>query len=96
MESEQNMRQALTQAAFKAIKVVNDGSERGRKPCWKCKDSTTNTKSDLASIKAVTFDWKAIDMCHELNDFEIKVRNIFLTNNCNMQESEKVPIIMND
>ena len=42
-----------------------------------------------------TFDWTAPDKYHQLNNFEIEVRNIFLLNHYHIQENEKVPIIMN-
>ena len=46
-------------------------------------------------LKQPTFDWKMPDEYHELNNFEIEVRNFFLINNYNIQDSEKVPIIIN-
>ena len=38
-----------------------------------------------------TFEWKATEKYHELCNFETEVTNIFLTNNYNIQEGEKVP-----
>ena len=49
----------------------------------------------FGTLKQPTFDWKAPDKHHELCNFEIQVKDIFLTNNYNIQESKKVPIIMN-
>ena len=46
-------------------------------------------------LKQPTLDWKAPENLNELHNFEIKVRNIFLWNSYNVQENEKVPIIMN-
>ena len=39
--------------------------------------------------KQPAFDWKV-----PVGNFEIDIRNIFLTNDYNIQDSDKVPIIM--
>ena len=42
-----------------------------------------------------TFDWKRADKYQELHSVEIQLRNIFMTNNYNTQDSKSVPIILN-
>ena len=47
------------------------------------------------ALRQPTFKSKVHDKYNELNNFKTEVRNIFLMNNHNIEESEKVPIIMN-
>ena len=46
-------------------------------------------------LKQPTISWKAQDKYNKLHNSEIEVKNIVLTNSYDMQESKKVPIIMN-
>ena len=47
------------------------------------------------TLRQPTFDWKAADKYQELCNFETEVKNIFMTNYNNTQESESVPITLN-
>ena len=47
------------------------------------------------TFKQTMFDWKMPDKYHRLCNFKIDIKNIFHTNNYNIQESEKVPIMIN-
>ena len=51
--------------------------------------------SGSPALKQPAFELKAKDKYEELCNFEIEVKNIFLTNSYNTQESETVPIILN-
>ena len=55
MASEQDMIQAITQAAFEASKAV-----LGRKPYGRCKNSTNNTKIKKACIKGANIQLESI------------------------------------
>ena len=55
----------------------------------------TSPRSGVSTLKQPTFHWKATDKCHELCYYEIEVKYIFMTTNYNIQESEKVPRILN-
>ena len=52
------------------------------------------TRMSALIRKQPKFVWKAPDLYNELHNFEIEVRNIFLTNSCNKQQ-RKIPIMMN-
>ena len=58
-----------------------------------CQANTYNTKIGL-SMEQPMIHWSATDKYHECN-FELEVKKIFMTNNYNIQESEKVPRILN-
>ena len=46
------------------------------------------------TLKQPTFHWKMLDKGHEVCNFEIEVQTFVLTDNYNMQESKKLPIVM--
>ena len=45
---------------------------------------------DRPTLKQLIFDWKIPDNYHKLCNFEKEIKNIFMTKNYNIQESEKV------
>ena len=53
------------------------------------------SRSGSPALKHCTFSWKAGDKYLELCKFEIRVKNIFMTNRYNIQESERVLKILN-
>ena len=55
----------------------------------------TIPKSGCPALCKPRFDCKVGDKYKELSSFEIGVKNIFLTNYYNTQESKRVPIILN-
>ena len=52
-------------------------------------------RSGNPALRQATFDWKVADKYQEVCNFETEVKNIFMTNNHNTQESERVPLILN-
>ena len=46
------------------------------------------------SMKQPTFDWKAKDKYNELLNFEMVVKNIFMTKGYGISDSERVPIVL--
>ena len=57
---------------------------------------TTQTTSwmSVTMLKQSTFDWQISDKSNGLHNFEIEIRNIFLTNSYNIK-SKRVPVIPN-
>ena len=46
-------------------------------------------------LQQPTFNWKATHKYQEISNFEIEVKSIFMTNNHNIQDSKKVPVVFN-
>ena len=55
----------------------------------------TTPRLGSPALRQQMFDWKARDKYQELCNFPLEVKNIFMTNNYETQESERVPIILN-
>ena len=73
----------------------NNSSQGSRKTSQQCKTNTYSTEIGQSSFERATFDWKATDKYHGLCNFEIEVNKIFMTNNYNFQDSDRVPLILN-
>ena len=88
MATKQIMTQANTQAAKATIMVV-----RGRESVNVARSLQIMPKRGGLALKQPTFNWKAENKYHELWNFKIEVKVFLMTNSCNIQYNEKVPII---
>ena len=46
------------------------------------------------ALRPPMIDWEEVDKYQELCNFEIEVKNIFITHNYNTQESESISVIL--
>ena len=60
-------------------------------PVENARTAHSTPRVSLPILKQPKFNWKAPVKYHELNNFEIEVRNIFVANSYNIKESKKVP-----
>ena len=81
------MSQAITQAATKANKAVIMAVREAETPINKAILIQTALRMGGPTLKQQMFDWKMAHKHHELCNFEIELKNIFLTNTDNVQES---------
>ena len=85
MVAKQSMTQAITQGSNNDSQNLVTNARPIQTISW----------LDSPTLKQLTFDLKATGKYHELCNFGIQVKNIFITNNYNIQESEKFPITVN-
>ena len=71
--------QAIIQAAKTTIMVVKEAEN----PVNTARSVQVMPRAGSPALKQSTFDWKARDKYQELQNFEIEVKNIFMTNSCN-------------
>ena len=85
--------QVITQAVVQATKAAVIAVREAETPAM--------PKIGSSVLKKLLFNWKSPGKFIDLSDSDTKVENIFLTNNIlltnsyNIQESEKVQIILN-
>ena len=92
MAYEQRMTQAIPQVTetTKAVKMAFRETE--------IPVNTTRLVPPIPQISGPVlnkpmFDWKSPDKYLELHNFEIEIKNIFLTNSYNIQESKKCQLL---
>ena len=95
MAAEQSMTQAIIQEAIKGTKAAIiavgeiDSSVNNARPVYAI------IRSGGPTLKEATFDLRPADKYQELCNFDIGVKNIFLTNSFSIQESKRIHIIVN-
>ena len=83
------MTQTKRQAAIETAKAVMMAVREVETPIENAKPIQTVPRIGGPTLKEPIFHWKAQDKYHYLCYFETEVKNTFLTNIYNMQESEK-------
>ena len=74
------MAQAITQAVIKAAKTVIAAARDTKTNVQNARSTQQTPQANGPMLKQPNFDWKAPDTYHILNNFEVRVRNIVLTN----------------
>ena len=92
MTAKQSMLQAIT-VSIKAAKAEILADEGTENPVNAARSVQVMSRIGNQAPKQPIFDWKTMGKYRELLNFEIK--NILLTNSYNIQDNEKVPIILN-
>ena len=95
MACEQSMTQAISKAVIEAVKVVIIADRDMGIPANTKWPVQAMPQTSGPVLKQPMFSWKFPDVCLELWNFKIEVKNIFLINSYNIQEGQKVPVIMN-
>ena len=97
MENQQAMTQATVQAVLKvtyaAVKVMTEVGNPS-KGTRAVPTLSLSPRTNTPTLKQPTFNQK-IRAKSDLMGFKIEVNNIFMTKTYELEESEKVPIIMN-
>ena len=83
--------QTVTEATKAAIIAVREVDH----PFNNARPKHKTPRSGGPALGQPTFNWKTIDKYHEVYNFEIKVKNIPMTDNYNMKESKQVPPVLN-
>ena len=83
--------QAVIEATIAAIMALREVGN----PVIIARSVNIAPRSSRPVLKESTFDCKVVDEYQELCNFEIEVKNIFMTNSSHTQESERVLIILN-
>ena len=94
MATEQSMSQVIMKAAIKATKAVIMAGREADKQVSNARPIHTMPRSCDLALRQPMFDWKTSDKYQKLCNFDIKVKNIFMTNNCNTQEGNGASIIL--
>ena len=86
MATKQSMTKKTTQASIKASRAAIMAVREADNPVNYAGQVHTMSRSNGPVLRHPVFDWKATDKYQELCNFEIEVKNIFITNNYNTQE----------
>ena len=89
MASDQSMTQAITQTAAEVAKVAIMGVREAEGPTESRIPVHILPRANGLAMREPTIDRKAQDKYNELINFTTEVRNIFMTNSYNIQESSK-------
>ena len=89
------MTQAINQGAIKATKAVIMVASEMNTLVKNTRQIHVAPRSNGLILHQPTFHWKTKDKHQGLYKFEIEVENIYMTNNQNTQDSDRVPIILN-
>ena len=93
MVPKQSMTQVIMQSIIKAAKATITAVREMEIPVIPTRPVPTMPKNEWSCTKAAHFTGNLQTTPRTFNT-EIKVMNFYLTNSCNIQESENVPIIM--
>ena len=88
MAAEQSMSKAIIKAA---IEVTKGAIMAVREPDNLVNSVRPTPRSDSQVLRQPMFDWKAAHKYQEPCNFEIEVKNIFMTNNYSARVSERIP-----
>ena len=88
MRAKQNMTQANTQAAKAAIMAAKEAQN----PVNIARTVQVMLRTDGPALQQPTFDAKAADRSQELWNFQIDIKNTFMTDSYNTQDNKKVSI----
>ena len=89
MAFEQSLTQTIMQAAMEATKAVLMVVREAETLAGNARPIQKVPRMGGPALKQPTFDWKIPDKYHELCNFKIEIKNIFLTNNYNILKSKK-------
>ena len=95
MAAEQSMAWAIMQVTTEATKVAIMAVRVADNPVTSARPVHTMPRSGGLALRQPMFDLKAAEKYQELCNFEIKVKNTFMINYYNTQESRKAHIILN-
>ena len=54
-----------------------------------------STTTSGPALKQPTFNWEVQEKCNELLNFEMQIKDIFMTKSYDISDSERVPVVMN-
>ena len=92
--SGQNMTQVVNKAEIEAAKAAVIAIIEADNQVNNARPKHKTPRSGGPVLRLQMFDWKAKDKYQELHNFKTEVQNIFMTNNYNIQGSERVTIIL--
>ena len=86
--------QEITQVAIETAKPAIMAVKEVENPGNATSSVQVMPKTGSSTLKQSTFNWKAKEKYQEQKIFGIEVKKIFITNSYNMQNNEKVLIIL--
>ena len=80
MTAEQSITQAIMQALIDTAKAANVAIRKSENLVNNARPVHAAARSDGPVLRQPTFDWKVTNIYQEVCNFEIDIRNIFMTN----------------
>ena len=77
----QEIMQAVIETAKAAIMALREADNQVNN----ARTIHTNSRSEIQALRQSTFCWKVDNEYHEMCNFEMEVKNIFMTNDYNTQ-----------
>ena len=94
MAAEQNMAQTIMQMEIEATKEADMAIREADNQVNSARPIHTMPNSGHQVLRQPLFHWKAADKHQKQCNFEIEVKNIFMTDDYNILKSKRVPRIL--
>ena len=83
----------IMQAVIEAVKAAIIAGREADNLNSNAKPMHAILRSGSPALRQLALEWKVTDKYQELCHFKVEVKDIYMTDNYNMQESEKVPVL---